>query len=348
MPGLCHSKRPRGFTLVELLVVIAIIGVLVALLLPAVQAAREAARRMQCSNNLKQIGVALHNYHDAFKAFPPAKLNSGQHTSNPQLVQGGIKNTTGWALLLPMLEQQPAYDNYNFNVCSSSATRGGVLSPVMGNDMINHPVYSLRFKVLECPSHDGAGDPYTNAPGTNDLYSMRDARRTSYLFSTGQYTDDNSPYPNLRSRGLRGLGAFGSDGAASFSDIRDGSSNSLAVGESVNGPAEKVGANWGPWGLCGTRTCCHGVVAADNNTAIAGTPITYNATHARDYHINSAYNNDALGRSFAWTFRSSHPGGAQFLFCDASTHFLPETMDYLTLIRLSYIRDKEVVGDYGD
>jgi hypothetical protein len=213
----------------------------------------------------------------------------------------------------------------------------------MGNDTMNHAIYSARYDVLECPSHDGAGARHSNQPGTNDLYSMRDARRTSYFFSTGQYTDDNSPYHNLRDRRLRGLGAFGSDGAARFAGIKDGTSNSIAVGESVGGPDHKVSANWGPWGLTGTRTCCHGVVMADNVTAIAGTPITYSANHVRDYHINSAYNNDGLGRSFAWTFRSTHPGGAQFVFCDASTQFLTETMDYLVLIRLSYIQDKEPV-----
>ena len=78
----------------------------------------------------------------------------------------------------------------------------------------------------------------------------------------------------------------------------------------------------------------------------AGTPIKVNATNARDYHINSAYRNDARRRSFAWTFRSEHPGGAQFLFCDGSTHFLTETMEYLTLVRLAYIGDGEPVGEY--
>ena len=336
-------RRSRGFTLVELLVVIAIIGILIALLLPAVQAAREAARRAQCANNLKQIGVALHNYHDTFKVFPPAKVCSGQHTSNPQLVSGGVKNTTGWALLLPFVEQQAAYDQYDFNYCSSSASR---YSQVMGTDTINVDVYGARYTFMECPSHEGAGDARTSNEGTENLYSMRNARRTSYMFSTGQYQDDNSPYPNLRSRGLRGLGAFGSDGAAKLGDIKDGTSNSLAVGESIGGPAEKTNAGWGPWGLCGTRTCCHGMVNADANTAVAGTPITYSATHVRDYHINSAYNNDSLGRSFAWTFRGPHPGGAQFVLCDGSTRFLTETMDYLTLIRLSYINDKEVIGEF--
>jgi len=340
---LMKSRIRVGFTLVELLVVIAIIGILIALLLPAVQAAREAARRSQCSNNLKQIGLALHNYHDTFKEFPPARVGSGQHDSNPQLVPY-VLNTTGWTLLLPFVEQSAAGDQYNYTVCSSSASK---YSRVMGDDTMNHAIYSARYAFLECPSHDSAGQQYSNQAGTEDTYSMRDARRTSYFFSTGQYDDNNSPYPQLASRGLRGLGAFGSDGAAKFSTIRDGTSNTVAIGESHGGVTNNVDVRWGPWGLNGTRTCCHGVVALDNNVALAGTPITFTATHQRDYAINSAYQNRADGKGFAWVFRSSHPGGAMFCFCDGSTHFLAETLDYLTFLRLVLIQDKEVVGDYG-
>lgn len=335
--------RRMAFTLVELLVVIAIIGVMVGLLLPAVQSARESARRMSCSNNMKQLGLALHNYHSTHNVFPPAMFASGQLNNNINLAIP-VKNTTGWAMLLPFFEEQAAYDQYNFNVCSSSSRRTGypAYAPVLGNDTMNQAIYGRRYSVLECPSHVDAGQSHTVNAGTEQLYSLRDAKRTSYFFSSGQYNDENSVYSNLSARRIRGIGAFGVDASAKFADISDGTSNAIAFGESRGGRT-KADPNWGPWGLAGTRTCCMGVVMADNNTAVPGTPITYNATHARDYHINSSYNNDPQRRQFAWTFGSQHPGGAQFTMCDGSVTFLSNSLDYLTLIRLAYILDGEAV-----
>ena len=340
------KSTKKGFTLVELLVVIAIIGILVGLLLPAVQAAREAARRMQCSNNLKQMGLALHNYHSTHNVLPPCKVGNGQVVNTATLVKY-ILNTTGWVLLLPSLEQQPAYNKYSFDNCSSSAKQSGAGSstaPVLGVDTVNEPIYSARYSFLECPSHADAGELRSNAPGTNDPYSMRNARRTSYFFSTAQYDDGTSPYNNLLARRLQGMGAFGNDGAARFEDMGDGTSNVLAIGESVGGK-RKVDPNWGPWGLNGTRTCCHGrVFSSFNNTTLSPTPLQVNATDARDNHINNAYNNDAQRRHFAWSFSSQHTGGAQFVFGDGSVRFLPETMEYLTLYRLACIYDGETVS----
>ena len=119
-----QSRIARGFTLIELLVVIAIIGVLIALLLPAVQSAREAARRAQCVNNLKQIGLALHNYEEAIGTFPPGYVSSIDRTvldacDLDQEKQNGVDLGTGWAwgsMILPFLEQQPLYNSINFNL----------------------------------------------------------------------------------------------------------------------------------------------------------------------------------------------------------------------------------------
>jgi prepilin-type N-terminal cleavage/methylation domain-containing protein len=130
-------RHQTGFTLVELLVVIAIIGILVALLLPAVQAAREAARRMHCTNNLKQLGVALHNYHAAFQRFPPAGLDYGW------CVMGGscgrntasltALNANGWVLLLPYLEEQALFADYDQKQCASHCKWGGARSTLVGD-----------------------------------------------------------------------------------------------------------------------------------------------------------------------------------------------------------------------
>ena len=114
------KARRLGFTLIELLVVIAIIAILIALLLPAVQQAREAARRTQCRNNLKQMGLALANYHDTFSVHPPAMINSGRLDSFPFYSNGNkVLNTTGSVMLLPYMDQANLYNQYDFNVCSN-------------------------------------------------------------------------------------------------------------------------------------------------------------------------------------------------------------------------------------
>jgi prepilin-type N-terminal cleavage/methylation domain-containing protein/prepilin-type processing-associated H-X9-DG protein len=336
--GVSMHKRIRGqsgFTLVELLVVIAIIGVLVALLLPAVQAAREAARRSSCSNNLKQMGLALHNYHDTFNVFPAALLDSGRYNAAVP-----VKNTTGWALMLPQFEQTAAHAKYDFNVCSSSSKGDGYQGILVGNDTINEPIYSIRYKVLECPSDPSAGENVTSSAGAEVFYSRRNAKRTSYLFATGVFTDYNANW-QLYNSDIR-QGAFGNNGAANFAAITDGTSNSIAIGEAVGGRF-KTSTAYGPWGLCGTHTCCHGrVVSTITNNIPAPT-----ALEAQQWAINGVWTaGDPLKKTYAWVFSSLHPGGAQFVFCDGSTRFLPQTMNYTTFVNLNYIHDGQVVSNF--
>ena len=336
----CRRSSLRGFTLVELLVVIAIIGILIALLLPAVQAAREAARRSQCSNNLKQMVLALHNYHDVHKVFPPALLNGARQNYARDKYPGQVKNTTGWTMLLPFLEQKPLYDKYNFNVCSSCADANSV--GVLGNDTMNEEVIKTRVAVFECPSASTAGELRSNQAGNSaENYSMRSARRTNYFFATGAMNDDSSEY-QAYINDIR-LGVFGNNGAAKMAIISDGTSNVIAIGESVGGTKYKQDANWGPWGLCGTRTCCHGRVYTDSGTSLSTANL---ATNAANYNINSPYQGDSQGRIFAWTFGSAHPGGAQFGLADGSTRFISETIDYLTFAKVNYIQDGQIVGQY--
>jgi prepilin-type N-terminal cleavage/methylation domain-containing protein len=335
------SRRRTAFTLVELLVVIAIIGILIALLLPAVQAAREAARRAQCANNLKQTGLALHNYHDTYKVFPPALLNSGRYTGAATYYPEGVLNTTGWAMLLPFFEQKPLWDLYDFRVCSSSSNPNAGI-PVLGDDTMNQPYYSTRLSVLECPSADNNGQSSTYDAGGTSFYSRRGVFRSNYFFSTGVYTDYDAPYEQYNMNVRQGM--FGNNGAARISWVKDGTSNSLAVGEAIGGSERKhkTSSHYGPWGMCGTHTCCHGRIVSNSSTP----PISYTSAQAAEWCINCVWRGDALQRTYAWVFNSLHPGGAQFALGDGSTQFLSETMDYLTLCRLAYIHDAEPIGAF--
>lgn len=346
------AKKNRawaGFTLVELLVVIAIIGILVSLLLPAVQAAREAARRMQCGNNLKQFGLALHNYHDTFKVFPPALLNSGRTsggtTNTTWGYREGVRNHTGWLFLLPFMEQTPLHAQIDFrfptNPSNPRAGQGGI--PSTNIPPQNLAAVQGRLRLLECPSHPVAGEETTFRPGTTQFYSRNKVKRTSYLFSTGAFTDYNAPYMAMSGNIRRG--AFGNSGGAKLADIIDGTANSLAIGEAAGGPRFKTSGHYGPWGLQGTHTCCHGrFVAPVLRGAIAPATDPRWPALRRDWHINAAWKGRADKKTYAWVFGSLHPGGAQFVMCDGSVHFLAQTMDYRTACLLAYIQDKEPVN----
>lgn len=335
------ARSRAGFTLVELLVVIAIIGILVGLLLPAVQAAREAARRMQCSNNLKQQGLALHNYESAHKIFPPALLGSGRY-NNPtyHAARGGVKNTTGWAMLLPYLEGTALHAKYNFSVCSSESSPYGI--PVMGVDNTNDTVYNSRLPFLECPSHPEAGQVSNVTPNTpSAFYTRRNAIRTSYFFSTGVFTDYDNSYSALSNDVRQGM--FGNDGAAKIATIVDGTSNSIAFGEGAGGGLRKTSGEYGPWGLTGTHTCCHGRVVS----TITSGAVTPTALEAQEWGINGRWTADTNipKRTYAWVFNSLHTGGAQFAMGDGSVRFLSQSVDYATFAKLAYVHDGGVVSN---
>jgi prepilin-type N-terminal cleavage/methylation domain-containing protein/prepilin-type processing-associated H-X9-DG protein len=350
----------RGFTLVELLVVIAIIGVLVALLLPAVQAAREAARRSSCSNNLKQIGIALHNYADVYKVFPPALIGSGRwNTTEPQ---HRVANTTGWMLLAPFYEQSALAQQYNFNVPSSiSNPYGKAYAGGINTSDTNKLLYGQRMSMLTCPSdvvppevYVGTGtDATPNTPTA--FYESNGVARSNYLFSTGQFTDYDAPYDRQMSRNVGGgtnqppgpvfndMGAFGNDGAATFAMIQDGTSNSIAVGESKQGPRGKTYLKYGPYWGAGVHTCCHGRTIWNFDVQTFGTPARTEQTGKRYGAINYDNNGDGTKRQYAWQWGAYHPGGAQFVYCDGSTRFISETIDYYNvMIFLAYINDRRV------
>lgn len=217
-----------GFTLVELLVVIAIIGILIALLLPAVQAAREAARRAQCSNNLKQLGLALHNYHDTFKVFPPSAVGLASCGSNSDAI--GL-NASGWLMVLPFMEQTPLHAAYNFNQTAIHYQAAGNTAVIMGDSVAsgNAQVVATKVAAFLCPSDDGNPFHADNAHYGVKAGSGVLGAKTNYDFSVTATTGCNI-WKTQNSTDRR---MFGDNSNCRFADIRDGSSNSIAVCETT-------------------------------------------------------------------------------------------------------------------
>lgn len=331
--------RRRGFTLVELLVVIAIIGILIALLLPAVQAAREAARRNTCVNNLKQLGIALHGYHDAVRVFPPALLGSGRSAITANYGIDHILNTTGFVMLTPYFEQGAIFNAYNFNVPSSiSIGSGGLTKPYAANvnkSDTNKLLYSKQLAVFSCPSDETPPDVYVNAPDVRGFYEANSVARSNYLFSTGHYTDYDHPYSWFQAQGTvydRYIGVFGNDGSATLAGIRDGTSTTIALGESKQGPKGKTCTCYGPFWGAGVHTAVHGRTTYSPGSTSSITSGAYSFTGPTDLIYSSINFDLSLGNQrrtqYAWQWGSYHPSGALFLFCDGSAHFINDDVDY--------------------
>ena len=224
------KARKRGFTLIELLVVIAIIAVLIALLLPAVQQAREAARRSACKNNLKQIGLAIHNYHDTNLAFPPGRINSA----------GANINNAGWGIMiLPYIEQRPLYNDFDFALDSTPAAVPPVAGAYPGNNYINLPIF-------RCPSDIVA----LNFGGVSNYTANWGAGRTGFSLPT-----INVDWDGTNDATTDGGGVFYLNGLVRMRNMKDGTANTFLVGEAV-GEADNSNTYWGGWdNLSGLATC---------------------------------------------------------------------------------------------
>jgi prepilin-type N-terminal cleavage/methylation domain-containing protein/prepilin-type processing-associated H-X9-DG protein len=332
-----------GFTLIELLVVIAIIAVLIALLLPAVQSAREAARRAQCINNMKQIGLALHNYQSAVNTFPVGSVMS---TESPYLDCGQVnyKPPVGWTFfgqMLSYMEQQTAYNAINFNLAPVGGNFRGVNAGAS-----NWTGLIPQISTFVCPS-DLQQTPFTIQQSHNAF------SQCSYAGMVGTF-DIWEWYCGCPVNGIGGSctggpwvqsdGVFNFDTATRLQAITDGTSNTIAVGEfnRFRNDPDSVVNEWGA-GLLFQSTL-------DSNTTrpqgLASSVARINAPFAPDnlitYPGNTAWtfptgdvdswcfiqNNGADYRLLGqFGFRSQHPGGANFLFCDGSVKFLKETID---------------------
>jgi len=316
----------QAFTLVELLVVITIIGILIALLLPAVQAAREAARRATCTNNLKQVGIALHNYHAAMQSFPYRQCG----TSGGSDWQSNGDRLSGWAALLPYMEQVPLYQ-----MVTSPVTVAGNAVPAWGPRpwLSQYQPWATQVPGLLCPS-DGAGRsklPYDAA--TNDENRLG---RTNYAFCVGDSINNNVSSTDPR-------GIFGYRTGTRIDEIRDGSSNTIALSEKAIGQQKeriRGGLALGISGIDTSPSTCAGKRGSGDLYASGVTTADWTGKRWADGAMvyngfttvlppNSPSCSAGSGQTDWGIFSptSYHSGGVVALLADGSVRFLSESID---------------------
>jgi prepilin-type N-terminal cleavage/methylation domain-containing protein/prepilin-type processing-associated H-X9-DG protein len=325
-------KVPRcAFTLIELLVVIAIIGILIGLLLPAVQKVRSAANRTKCANNLHQLILACHNYESAYHQFPPGAKGYGACYTNTGFGDPKIYNQNGLVLLLPFMEQDALYRTMDLTqamsgqntgyCCGSAGDSGGT---VVGNPAVNAAAVSTVLPCFTCPAdmngniHLGAGGAYGCGTGGNGV-------KTNYDFCMHEndfwYCNN---WRNVAPQSQRRM--FGESSTTRVADIMDGTSNTIAIGEQTTTNSDGVVNTNGtctPWGY-------RGWVHMGIDPAYGG---------INDWKKDSS-GNPHPGVLVNWAFAGSlHPGGCHFAFADGAVHFLSETIPTTTLDQLSAMAD---------
>lgn len=352
----------RGFTLIELLVVIAIIAILIALLLPAVQQAREAARRSQCKNNLKQMGLALHNYHDTFGQMPPGTVGGGgKRAVDGPLPNGGLAlNHTGWIFLLPYVDQAALYNKWNFNIASNNYYKESMTGVMGGWPNSNSPLVKTKIPVYMCPSDEADA---SLARRTDVAAYFADHARSNYLFCSGGHGNGwdldrawgifRTSSSNLEDgrTGIQYQGMFGHDQSAKIRDLRDGTSNTIAICESI----VKVSSNVRVFGRnSDAYTPIWGGHRRLGTFAVNHPNIDRNHINNARYHINGDVHVAGMTGSSATddvrvhvgVASSLHDGGIQVTMGDGAVRFLSENMDKSAYALLTRIHDGEVLPEF--
>lgn len=326
-----HSESRVGFTLVELLVVITIIGILISLLLPAVQAAREAARRMQCSNNLKQLSLAMHNYHTTKGSLPFGALLSINTTDSSR--GGPYNHDHGWYTQMgPYIEQQAWYDTINFNkVFDDEGGTGGAYG--------NQAARFYRMAIFGCPSDT----PNCTHPG-HDWNSIK----ANYAVNFGNTNYGQQTQNNIKFKGA----PFTAGRSIDFASISDGLSNTLLMAEIIttigvtnasdmyggwSGPMSQTMASEGGQAFMGWLT----PNSTSCDLAWGKCPLPENLNGVSCCTVVGEYGDLPL-QSFA--ARSQHPGGVNAALCDGSVHFFSNSIVWDVWQALSSSRGGETLG----
>lgn len=314
--------KRRGFTLIELLVVVAIISILLALLLPAVQQIREAARRTQCRSNLRQIGLALHNYHDQANAFPPGWVYDAARPP-----ASAPTNCWGWsAMILPQIDQAGLYRHLNLNAGFS----GGLDATGGNGNPGDNGSESTVLPVFRCPSDVGT-ETVLSAAASAMIYGGR----SNYPGVNGGLLLDIPPI-------LHQGGTFGENSCRGFQSMTDGSSNCFAVGERAF--MEFSGSGIGPSALwAGTRSGTPGIEMANGVALAVGQCVT--PLNTPPMHPNSLLGSGESDSSWHG-FGSRHVQGAHFLMGDGAVRFISQDIDYRTYGRLGTVADGKAVGEF--
>ncbi|HVT28188.1 MAG TPA: DUF1559 domain-containing protein [Lacipirellulaceae bacterium] len=358
-------RRPAAFTLVELLVVIAIIGILVALLLPAIQAAREAARRIQCSNNIKNLALATLNYHDITKHFPVDEdiyndppdvidLTNGRWISSgapDPYIDNGTLSGAGWiVMVLPQLEEQGLFDQFKpyldkkwyqvkqglnkddpalraalavqpaVLICPSDQFPGPRSDqfPYSSSDHVNNPAWTVAVTCYKGNAGDTAYDKSDDLPPFNTPLGYWSGG-PQYTFS-GQKMDCHYAHDCF---GILWRETY-ARGGVKIKEITDGTSHTVLIGE--GSPVDGISAAW----------------VSECDWATAGIQINWDWRSFPPCASNGV-------PSCYWDmrgFRSSHPGGVQFAFCDGSVRFIPDNIDHPVYRALSTRKKGDYTGEY--